>query len=70
MMLDIHGERLKIMTEHNVEFFVLSLASPGPQGRFDKEDAEVSTPETFQRLFISRWLMLKPDDDLGFGSPS
>jgi len=39
-MLDIHGERLEIMTKHNVELFVLSLASPGPQGRFKKEDAE------------------------------
>ncbi|KAK5022244.1 hypothetical protein LTS07_010324 [Exophiala sideris] len=39
-MLDIHGERLEIMTKHNVEFFVLSLASPGPQGRCNKEDAE------------------------------
>ncbi len=45
-MLDIHGERLEIMTKHNVELFVLSLASPGPQGRYKKEDAEVS----FSRL--------------------
>jgi hypothetical protein len=41
-MLDIHGERLDIMSECNVELFVLSLASPGPQGRHSKEDAEVS----------------------------
>ena len=40
-MLDIHGERLEIMTKYNVELFVLSLASPGPQGRYDKADAEV-----------------------------
>lgn len=41
-MLDIHGERLEIMTQSNVEYFVLSLASPGPQGRADRADAEVS----------------------------
>ena len=40
-MLDIHGERLEIMTNYNVELFVLSLASPGPQGQRDKEEAEV-----------------------------
>ena len=40
-MLDIHGERLEIMTKHNVEYFVLSLASPGPQGQSDREKAEV-----------------------------
>ena len=40
-MLDIHGERLEIMTQYNVEMFVLSLASPGPQGQSDKEKAEV-----------------------------
>ena len=40
-MLDIHGERLDIMTQYNVEMFVLSLASPGPQGLHDKEKAEV-----------------------------
>lgn len=39
-MLDIHGERLEIMTQYNVELFVLSLASPGPQGQHDKEKAE------------------------------
>ena len=43
-MLDIHGERLEIMTESNVELFVLSLASPRPQGRSVKDDAEVSFP--------------------------
>lgn len=52
-MLDIHGERLEIMTKHNVEFFVLSLASPGPQGRCNKEDAEVSR------------LLSRPPHDLG-----
>ena len=40
-MLDIHGERLELMTKYNVELFVLSLASPGPQGEPDKEKAEV-----------------------------
>ena len=40
-MMDIHGERLEIMTNHNVELFVLSLASPGPQGQRDKGKAEV-----------------------------
>ena len=40
-MLDIHGERLEIMTQYNVELFVLSLASPGPQGQHEKEKAEV-----------------------------
>ena len=42
-MLDIHGERLEIMTQYNVELFVLSLASPGPQGQHDKEEAEVES---------------------------
>lgn len=45
-MLDIHGERLEIMTQYNVEMFVLSLASPGPQGQHDKEKAEVGVPST------------------------
>lgn len=40
-MLDIHGERLEIMTQYNVEYFVLSLASPGPHGLADKAKAEV-----------------------------
>ena len=40
-MLDIHGERLEIMTQYNVEMFVLSLASPGPQGQSNKKKAEV-----------------------------
>lgn len=43
-MLDVHGQRLDIMTENNVEMFVLSLASPGPQGEHDREKAEVSAP--------------------------
>ena len=43
-MLDIHGERLDIMTQYNVELFVLSLASPGPQGQQDKDKAEVGVP--------------------------
>ena len=45
-MLDIHGERLEIMTQYNVELFVLSLASPGPQGQHLKEKAEVGVPST------------------------
>ena len=45
-MLDMHGERLEIMTQHNVELFVLSLASPGPQGQHDKEKTEVRIPST------------------------
>lgn len=48
-MLDIHGERLEIMTQYNVELFVLSLASPGPQGQHDKEKAEVSVHSTWPR---------------------
>ena len=43
-MLDIHGERLEIMTRYNLELFVLSLASPGPQGQPDKEKSEVEAP--------------------------
>lgn len=51
-MLDIHGERLEIMTKHNVEFFVLSLASPGPQGLHDKEKAEVYYYLRCHRLLV------------------
>lgn len=40
-MLDIHGERLEVMTRYNVGYFVLSLASPGPQDLHNKEEAEV-----------------------------
>ena len=45
-MLDIHGERLEIMTRYNVDMFVLSLASPGPQGQCDREKAEVGILRT------------------------
>jgi hypothetical protein len=59
-MLDIHGERLEIMTKHNVELFVLSLASPGPQGRHNKEDAEVGlVPRcslTTCKIYMCEWV--------------
>lgn len=51
-MLDIHGERLEIMTQYNVEFFVLSLASPGPQGQHDKEKAEASNLGSCRRHYM------------------
>ena len=53
-MLDIHGERLEIMTRYNVELFVLSLASPGPQGERDREKAEVEILNTGKRLATHR----------------
>lgn len=51
-MLDIHGERLEIMTKYNVELFVLSLASPGPQGEPNKEKAEVSSTIDSHKSFF------------------
>jgi 2,3-dihydroxybenzoate decarboxylase len=38
-LLDIHGERLKGMDEHGVEYMLLSLTSPGAQGETDPEKA-------------------------------
>ena len=38
-LLDIHGERLKSMDEHGVEYMLLSLTSPGAQGEADPEKA-------------------------------
>lgn len=52
-MLDIHGERLELMTKYNVELFVLSLASPGPQGEPNKEKAEVSSAIDPHKSFLS-----------------
>ncbi|KAF2443702.1 amidohydrolase-like protein 2 [Karstenula rhodostoma CBS 690.94] len=39
-LLDIHGERLKSMDEHGVEYMLLSLTSPGAQGEADAEKAK------------------------------
>jgi 2,3-dihydroxybenzoate decarboxylase len=39
-LLDIHGERLKSMDEHGVEYMLLSLTSPGAQGEPDPEKAK------------------------------
>ncbi|KAH7073621.1 amidohydrolase-like protein 2 [Paraphoma chrysanthemicola] len=39
-LLDIHGERLKSMDEHGVEYMLLSLTSPGAQGEADPEKAK------------------------------
>jgi hypothetical protein len=48
------------MTKHNVELFVLSLASPGPQGRHNKEDAEVGlVPRcslTTCKIYMCEWV--------------
>ena len=38
-LVDIHGQRLKLMDELGVEFQVLSLTSPGPQGMADPKAA-------------------------------
>jgi 2,3-dihydroxybenzoate decarboxylase len=38
-LLDIHGERLKSMDEHGVEYMLLSLTSPGAQGETDPDKA-------------------------------
>jgi len=39
-LLDIHGERLKSMDEHGVEYMLLSLTSPGVQDEADPVKAE------------------------------
>lgn len=39
-LFDIHGERLKSMDEHGVEYMLLSLTSPGAQGEADAEKAK------------------------------
>lgn len=39
-LLDIHGDRLKKMDEHGVEYMLLSLTSPGCQGEPDPEKAK------------------------------
>jgi 2,3-dihydroxybenzoate decarboxylase len=39
-LLDIHGERLKQMDLHGVEYMLLSLTSPGAQGEADPEKAK------------------------------
>jgi 2,3-dihydroxybenzoate decarboxylase len=39
-LLDIHGERLKSMDEHGVEYMLLSLTSPGAQAEADPEKAK------------------------------
>jgi 2,3-dihydroxybenzoate decarboxylase len=39
-LLDIHGERLKDMDEHGVEYMLLSLTSPGAQGETDPTKAK------------------------------
>jgi 2,3-dihydroxybenzoate decarboxylase len=39
-LLDIHGERLKSMDEHGVEYMLLSLTSPGAQGEADSDKAK------------------------------
>ncbi|KAH7412192.1 amidohydrolase-like protein 2 [Phaeosphaeria sp. MPI-PUGE-AT-0046c] len=39
-LLDIHGERLKSMDEHGVEYMLLSLTSPGAQGEANREKAK------------------------------
>lgn len=38
-LADIHG-RIPEMDKHGIEHIILSLTSPGPQGRVDKADAE------------------------------
>jgi 2,3-dihydroxybenzoate decarboxylase len=38
-LLDIHGTRLAQMDEHGVEYMLLSLTSPGPQGVSDGAEA-------------------------------
>ncbi|KAH8726087.1 amidohydrolase-like protein 2 [Phaeosphaeriaceae sp. PMI808] len=38
-LLDIHGDRLKSMDEHGVEYMLLSLTSPGVQGEENPEKA-------------------------------
>lgn len=38
-LLDIHDERLKSMDQHGVEYMLLSLTSPGPQGESDVNKA-------------------------------
>lgn len=51
-MLDIHGERLELMTKYNVELFVLSLASPGPQGELIKRKPRLAqTIDPHKSLF-------------------
>jgi len=39
-IVDIHGVRLRKMNECGVEFQVLSLTSPGPQGLSNPEEAQ------------------------------
>lgn len=39
-LLDIHGDRLKSMDEHGVEYMLLSLTSPGVQSEPDPAKAE------------------------------
>jgi 2,3-dihydroxybenzoate decarboxylase len=39
-LLDIHGERLKSMDEHGVEYMLLSLTSPGAQGEANPDKAK------------------------------
>ncbi len=39
-LLDIHGDRLKSMDNEGVEYMLLSLTSPGPQGEHDVAVAE------------------------------
>lgn len=38
-LADIHG-RIPEMDEHGIEHMIMSLTSPGPQGRANKADAE------------------------------
>jgi len=45
-LLDIHNKRLASMDAHGVEFMVLSLTSPGPQGEPDAKLAEKMATET------------------------
>ena len=39
-LIDVHGQRLQQMNENGVGHMVLSLVSPGPQGKAHKEEAE------------------------------
>jgi 2,3-dihydroxybenzoate decarboxylase len=39
-LLDIHGDRLKNMDEHGVEYMILSLTSPGAQGEANPDKAK------------------------------
>lgn len=39
-LLDIHGDRLKNMDDHGVEYMILSLTSPGAQGEANPEKAK------------------------------